>query len=744
MEVKNQDQYNQGLSRYKLLSATAGVGSIITTNIGTYVLISDIDKWEFIHAANVRIKAINEDNTCLPEDRYNSAKREISNEMGVELVDDKRFIEFLRRDKGLVNLLCLAAIPHLSLSEHNNVNLRDNPIIQQLKDRSVDKKADHFTIPATHFPKWFRNEKGLLKTYGEWKEEWVQSDKPIWLFAPPRDPKTPHASGRQVWAGPDKYIPEFTELTQLNLILICENGHLSDIPWSRFLRWKTETKGAGNGDVQLFTYEPCCDEPLLKWSENKNQSEGYGSVYLECLHCGHGGGSTPNKPKINLEGITNLKPFCAGHKPWETSLKTEEGSPFDKDCYDNNGGRTKMQIALVTGNNVYFANTFSSIYIPEERLTGLSKEMERVLRICEIRFQSTKGMIEKPEWAARKIDELLLAELSVQTEDRDRFIRELKDNFVNGVRTVMLDEAEDLHEQYRRQEYRVFTEDSKVSDNGLVFTEILISENLAPYFTSIKRVEDLKISSVQLDLTRVKPSERIIGSDGKVQVGKGKNIFSIPDDAVHILPAVENFGEGIFFELKQTALQAWVEKHESELALRIKNLLPNGGIFNGNALRQKILHNGGKLLLIHTFSHLVMRELEFSCGYPTASLKERLYIAPDMAGVLIFTAEGSEGSMGGLIWQAEKDRIEDLLQKAFERALDCSSDPLCWESDGQGVFNLNRAACFSCALVAETACEERNLGLDRQVLVDEEIGFFKDYFGGDTGGDDLGTTSWVK
>jgi hypothetical protein len=50
--------------------------------------------------------------------------------------------------------------------------------------------------------------------------------------------------------------------------------------------------------------------------------------------------------------------------------------------------------------------------------------------------------------------------------------------------------------------------------------------------------------------------------------------------------------------------------------------------------------------------------------------------------------------------------------------------PLCWESDGQGVFNLNLAACFSCALVAETACEERNLGLDRKVLIDEEIGFF--------------------
>ncbi|MNL82359.1 hypothetical protein D3C87_2097260 [compost metagenome] len=72
--------------------------------------------------------------------------------------------------------------------------------------------------------------------------------------------------------------------------------------------------------------------------------------------------------------------------------------------------------------------------------------------------------------------------------------------------------------------------------------------------------------------------------------------------------------------------------------------------------------------------------------------------------------------------------MTDLIKKAMERALDCSSDPLCWESEGQGLFNLNLSACFSCALVAETACEERNLALDRRILVDLEFGYFKDVF----------------
>ena len=117
-----------------------------------------------------------------------------------------------------------------------------------------------------------------------------------------------------------------------------------------------------------------------------------------------------------------------------------------------------------------------------------------------------------------------------------------------------------------------------------------------------------------------------------------------------------------------------------------------------------------------------MKELGFSCGYPTASLKERLYFSERMCGVLIYTADGSEGSMGGLVWQGQPELIENIIMTALNRAIDCSSDPICWENDSDP---LNYAACFSCAMVSETSCEQRNLGLDRRILVDEEFGFFR-------------------
>lgn len=97
-----------------------------------------------------------------------------------------------------------------------------------------------------------------------------------------------------------------------------------------------------------------------------------------------------------------------------------------------------------------------------------------------------------------------------------------------------------------------------------------------------------------------------------------------------------------------------------------------------------------------------------------------------MSGLLIYTADGAEGSMGGLVTQGRSRNIEKVVFNGIKRSVNCSSDPLCWEMDSQGVQLLNKAACYSCSLVSETACEEQNLALDRRILVDESFGFFKD------------------
>ena len=82
-------------------------------------------------------------------------------------------------------------------------------------------------------------------------------------------------------------------------------------------------------------------------------------------------------------------------------------------------------------------------------------------------------------------------------------------------------------------------------------------------------------------------------------------------------------------------------------------------------------------------------------------------------------------------------RLPKVFKKALEGALTCSNDPVCSLSNGQGRDSLNLAACYSCALIPETSCEEYNIFLDRGVLIgtfkDRTMGFFSSSVYGDTG-----------
>ena len=179
------------------------------------------------------------------------------------------------------------------------------------------------------------------------------------------------------------------------------------------------------------------------------------------------------------------------------------------------------------------------------------------------------------------------------------------------------------------------------------------------------------------------------------------------------------------FVFDMATIERWAE--ENDLNDHYKCQLDNGAL--GEFLYQEIsLYGRAKFYLLHTFSHVLMKELEFTCGYPTASLSERLYYSDKMCGVLIYTADGAEGSMGGLVWQGQPRLISSIIESAMKRAGNCSSDPLCWENED----SLNRASCFGCTMVSETSCEYQNMGLDRRALVDEEYGFFKNLVGLDS------------
>jgi len=199
------------------------------------------------------------------------------------------------------------------------------------------------------------------------------------------------------------------------------------------------------------------------------------------------------------------------------------------------------------------------------------------------------------------------------------------------------------------------------------------------------------------------------------------------------LPAIQVFGEGIFFEFNDGELDKWA--HNPDVIDRIVKM----NVSYQAMLKRQNLTGGvlsAKYVLIHTFAHLLINQLSYECGYGSSSIRERLYCEKsegnlNMYGVLLYTASGdSEGSLGGLVRQGIPGRIEDTIVAALQSAKWCSSDPICIQSPGQGPDSCNLAACHNCALLPETCCETGNRLLDRGFAVGTldkpEIGFFND------------------
>ena len=148
------------------------------------------------------------------------------------------------------------------------------------------------------------------------------------------------------------------------------------------------------------------------------------------------------------------------------------------------------------------------------------------------------------------------------------------------------------------------------------------------------------------------------------------------------LPAVELYGEGIFIALDEGRLSRW--SHDEAVNTRLRQMISRF-IQSGRDAPNPLT---ARFLLLHTLSHLLMRQIEAEGGYPAASLTEVIYCAEapkPMAGILIHVAVPDiAGSLGGLAEIAEPRRFLSILMRALEHARWCSLDPVCSEHEGRG------------------------------------------------------------
>ena len=516
-------------------------------------------------------------------------------------------------------------------------------------------------IPALRFPTWMRCVScGLLHS------------------APWRSPRTKCDGGRSTEAanagGVEGCVACGDRLEQTPWVLVHEEGYLADVPWHDL----------AHGDSRNPNQRQCRPDwtrPYLKLDETGTDRR------ILCTRDGCGANAAfPSGalPRIPFPPYTWQQPWLR-----EPPAQSPEALAW---------------LVEINDVRVHSPSTRTALVIPPEsrirrgtvvdRLYGSTRSQQRI--------RNARNPL-----ARRSAIRRLAGEYRCAPEEIEQAIKDIDDDYPLYGRTVT---AGDL----LADEYRALI--GEIPD--LREDEDFVTEHHTHDWKALGRTLERGVARHAVDavsgLVAVNRLKEIMVLEGFQRAGPDGRLT--PPDITgesDWLPALELYGEGIFFTLDEALLERW----ESDDAVRER-----ADAFSRRYVRcpgQGIpeVEVSPRFLLCHTLAHLVIRALDAEAGYPAASLKERIYCATGkapMAGILIYVAvPDEEGSLGGLMELAKPERFLRLLTGAFEAAAWCSLDPVCAEQEGHGPCLLNRAACHACALVPETSCAHGNVLLDR-------------------------------
>lgn len=494
------------------------------------------------------------------------------------------------------------------------------------------------------------------------------------------------------------------DLVVARIVTVCEHGHIDDFPW---VKWAHCQSFGGAKKV--------CDHPSLTFKTGASSTEGLEGLVVTCTNC-HAKATLKGAFDVGkLEALDKKYGYeynftCTGRHPWKNKKES---------C-------TLYPRVLQRGSSsVYFPVTASSLVIPPYS-SILTMKIENSDAFTECKntisaFMRTPGITQEIK------DAFIIAQIDTYSERVGLEIGISKDQIKPVLerkwRQPSDEEYSTLSVKYKAEEYDALSGAISfgIDDYGDFQREQTdIGEYGLPFVKNISLIHKVREVQALTGYSRIKPA------DQSEPIGKQGNVVSVKEPETNWYPAYEVRGEGIFIEFDSDAIDKWRSENE-ELQRRVDIVNENyAKSFIGSSNPRTV---SGKFILLHTLSHLLIKQLSFECGYSIASLKERIYCSEpsegkDMSGILIYTASGdSEGTMGGLVRQGRPDTFPSIFKKAIESGMTCSNDPVCSLSLGQGRDSLNLAACYSCALIPETSCEEFNIFLDRGTVV----GTFNNY-----------------
>lgn len=457
-------------------------------------------------------------------------------------------------------------------------------------------------------------------------------------------------------------------------VLACDSGHLDDFPWQYFVHRGDEPES----------------QHTLRLTDSSTTGEA-ASVYVRC-ECGR------ERPMSDAFGVAAERslPLCRGRHPHLGQFESCEN---------------QTRTLALGATNSWFAMQLRAFSLPRA-----SDPVDQLVAEFWSQLQLLAGL--PPDTAKMLMrTQFFWPELEPHGEDK------VWTAIVNHTEAAepQVDDDDDL----RTPEWRVFAGGQDIDLPDFSTRREQVPTGTSSWLNQVVLATRLREVSAIYGFTRIDAPE------WGEEVAEDPRRARLSEHPPTWVPCAEMRGEGIFLRFDENRIAEWERNPAvSERARRL--LVPSHDMWREQRRLTPGQWPGVRYVLLHTFAHVLIRELALESGYSASGIGERVYAgagADPMAGVLLYTAApDSEGTLGGLVSLGNRHTLGALVERALEAARLCSSDPLCAEHDPREHGRLYGAACHACLFASETSCERGNQYLDRALLVDtlatSDSGFF--------------------
>lgn len=598
-----------------------------------------------------------------------------------------------RRRDGIptVNAPRLLEVVRMMLG-HQVAELR--PFPHQPNLTSFSREGSDLGVPARVFPQWMRctgcDRLGPISIFSYNNTNPYRPDEAQFFHQDCR--------GRRGRNKGKKKQPVVTA----RYLLACADGHLDEFPYDWWVH--------GGGSCPAAP-----DAPVLTMDD---RTSGRGaSAIIGCSSC------DARRPMNEAQGQAGRAklPRCRGRLP-------------HLDGFATGGCVREARLMLVGASNLWFPALQSIVdmprFDPAEQLrdradlikAALGDKLQKYGTQLDVLRDLLEAKVDVTEIDDDELARTVAVALAPEESDEDREQRradwEPIDLLVPEWRYLLKDPARERHQDLR---------------SGLTLSPRAVDESMPDGVSRVLAVDRLRKVNSIIGFTRIDELDRINDVSSRlVPLTSVRPTWAL---------ATEDRGEGIFLQLDESAVASWEAKvlrsslWDAHRASHIRNFERRFSETAEVADPESRL-KPPRYWLLHTFAHILIRQVAMHSGYGAASLSERIYAWPDggdarppAAGLLLCTtASDSDGTLGGLVRLSKPELLAGIVRDALHQASRCSSDPVCARRTPVDPEDfLHGAACHCCVMASETSCERANRFLDRRFLLNvggESLGFF--------------------